>query len=109
MGLAADTWCGESANAFPADENGAVGLRVAAGEGEVVGWRHCLCAIIMVVPDDGIAFVFACLVGRFGLSLPALGCLESLYLCSEHEGQSLRTLTMSDNNAGTMLLALRLS
>lgn len=67
MGLAAHTWRGEAADAFPADQNGAVGLRVAAGKGEVVGWRHCLCAILMaVVPDDGITFVFACLVGRFG-------------------------------------------
>ena len=64
MGLAAHTWRGETADAFPADENGAVGLGVAAGEGEVVDWRHCLSAIMTFGPDDGITFVFACLVGR---------------------------------------------
>ena len=42
MGLAAYTWRWEATDAFPADENGAAGLVMAAGEDEVVDWRHCV-------------------------------------------------------------------
>lgn len=55
-----------------------MGLSVAAGEGEVVDCRHCLCAVMMVVvvPADGTICAFACLGAKFGIgkSLPALGC-----------------------------------
>ena len=42
VGLAAHTWSRESPDIFPANENRAVRLVVAAGEDEVVDWRHCL-------------------------------------------------------------------
>ena len=41
MGLAEHTRCWELVVAFPADENDAVGLGMAAGEDEVVDWRRC--------------------------------------------------------------------
>ena len=79
MQLAAHKWRGESTDAFPADQNGALGLSVSAGEGKIVGCRHGLCAImvVVVVPADGTICAFACLGAKFYIreSLPALGCL----------------------------------
>ena len=94
MRLAARTWCWELTDTFPADENGAVGLGVAAGEDEVVDWRHCVLQS-RSFQTTAVTFVFACLIGRFG-QISVLGCHGSyLYLSWEHKGHALRALTMS--------------
>ena len=46
MGLAAYTWRWEATDAFPADENGAAGLVMAAGEDEVVDLGHCVLSLM---------------------------------------------------------------